>query len=291
MHADQLDIDADLVRTLVAIQFPELAGLPVTPLRSAGTVNAIFRLGSDLTIRLPLTAEWSEDLARERRVLGELRSRVTLTIPQPVAVGRPSVEYPLPWAVYRWVPGQPYADELIEDEPAAARDLARFVTELRANPADAAPQAGRKPLKQLDAGTRSAIEAAAPEIDARTALAAWERTLESPAWDGASTLIHADLLRANILVDHGRLHAIIDFGAAGAGDPAHDVIAAWTVFGPAGRTAYREALGVDDGTWSRARGIALHQAAVGIPYYRLTNPGFAAQAIRTTEEILADDQR
>lgn len=81
---------------------------------------------------------------------------------------------------------------------------------------------------------------------------------------------------------------MIDFGGAGAGDPAADLIAAWSVFGPTGRRVFRNALDVDDGTWNRARGFALHQAALIIPYYRETNPRFVASAQRTVTEILAD---
>ena len=86
----------------------------------------------------------------------------------------------------------------------------------------------------------------------------------------------------------GRLHAVIDFGAAGAGDPAADVIAAWSVFGPVGRAVYRDALAVDDGTWYRALGFALHQAAGIIPYYKRTNPRFVTMARHTISQILAD---
>ena len=100
--------------------------------------------------------------------------------------------------------------------------------------------------------------------------------------------IHGDLLRPNLLVRHGRLRAVIDFGGVGVGDPASDVIAAWSVFGRAGRGVFRGALDVDDGMWDRARGIALHQAAMIIPYYGGTNPGLVAPAKRTVEEALAD---
>lgn len=288
MHSDQVHVDAELVTRLVARQFPRLAGLPVSRVSSAGTVNAIFRLGAELSVRLPLKQSWGEDLKREWRVLHDLAPHVTITVPQPVALADPSGEYPLPWAIYRWVPGQPYADDLVSDERAAARELARFVTELRAVPVGEAPRAGRRPLAALDAGTRACIEEAADEIDARAALAVWDRVLAGPAWDGKPTWIHADLLRPNVLVNDGELHAVIDFGTAGAGDPAHDVIAAWSIFGPAGRAEYREALGTDDDTWNRGRGIALHQAAAIIPYYRTSNPRFAASARRTIEQILAD---
>lgn len=100
--------------------------------------------------------------------------------------------------------------------------------------------------------------------------------------------IHTDLLRPNLLVNGGRLCAVIDFGGVGVGDPAADVIAAWSVFSHAGRETFRGALGVDDGTWNRARGFALHQAAMIIPYYTVTNPRFVAMAKRTVEEVVAD---
>ena len=289
LHDGEVDIDAGLVGRLVADQFPDLAGLPVTAVSSTGTVNAIYRLGDDLYARLPRVGRWAEGLDRERRWLPWLAPRLPLRVPEPVAAGRPGRSYPFPWALYRWIDGQPYADALVGDEGQAARDLARFVGELRGIEAVAgAPRGGRDPLRQLDTDTRAAISSAGAVIDGDAATAAWERALQAPAWDGTPVWIHGDLLRPNLLVGGGRLHAVIDFGAVGLGDPATDVIAAWSVFGPAGRAVFRAALEVDDGTWERARGIALHQAALIIPYYAETNPGFAASARRTVEEVLAD---
>jgi aminoglycoside phosphotransferase (APT) family kinase protein len=66
------------------------------------------------------------------------------------------------------------------------------------------------------------------------------------------------------------------------------VAAAWSVFGEVGRPVYRAALDVDDETWERARGYALHQAVMLIPYYRETNPGLARLGVRTLSEIFAD---
>jgi aminoglycoside phosphotransferase (APT) family kinase protein len=287
VHADDLPIDAALVRSLVASQFPSLAGLPVRAVPSTGTVNAIFRLGDELVVRLPRTARWAQDLRHEIAVTAVVAPRVTLAVPSVVELGSPGCGYPCEWAIYRWIPGRPYDDD-VADERQAALDLAGFVSQLRALPVDGTPHAGRRPLKELDAGTREAIAACAGEIDAPAALLVWERALAGPAWDGKRTWMHGDLLRPNLLADGGRLRAVIDFGIAGAGDGAQDVIAAWTVFGPAGRCVYRTALEVDDAVWNRARGIALHQAAVIIPYYRHTNPSFAALAQRTIAQILAD---
>jgi aminoglycoside phosphotransferase (APT) family kinase protein len=289
MHEGQIQIDASLVEALLADQHPELAGRPVSLVRSTGTVNALFRIGDDLCARFPILGQWADNLTRELQWLPYLASRLSLRVPEPVIEGEPTERYPLPWAIYRWIEGVPYADELVDDEPRAAGDLAQFVGELRAAPLHAdAPKGGRPPLKIVDGFTRPAIEASGGVIDVDLALDAWDRSLEAPVWDGEPNWIHTDLLRSNLLVDDGRLRAVIDFGGVGVGDPAIDVIPAWSVFGPAGRAVFRSSLDVDDGTWARARGVALHQAALIIPYYGETNPGFVALAARTIAEILAD---
>jgi aminoglycoside phosphotransferase (APT) family kinase protein len=254
-------------------------------------VNAIYRLGDHLYARLPRVQDWAQDLDKEWQWLPRLAPHLSLQTPEPVAHGHPESSYPFAWAIYRWIDGQPYADALVDDEREAARELAQFVVELRRIDPVGAPRGGRRPLRELDAVTRAAIQSARDAIDSEAATAAWERALQAPAWNGTAVWIHTDLLRSNVLVRDGRLCALIDFGGAGVGDPAADVIAAWSVFGHTGRGVFRDTLDVDDGTWDRARGFALHQAALIIPYYRETNPGFVAPAKRTVGEILADSNR
>lgn len=288
MHDGEAHIDAPLVRRLLAEQFPELAGLPVTEVVSTGTVNAIYRIGDDLAARLPRVAAWQSGLESEWRWLPHLAPKLSLAVPEPVGLGSATEYHPLSWAIYRWIDGTPYADDQVADERAAAQDLARFVWELHALDATGAPPAGRQPLHEVDEVTRAAIDEAGDLIDRDAVLAAWDRALEAPVWRGNPVWIHADLLRPNILVSAGRLRAVIDWGGAGAGDPATDVIAAWSVFNAPGRAAYRQALDVNDETWDRARGIALHQAALILPYYRETNPDFVALAQRTVDQVLTD---
>jgi aminoglycoside phosphotransferase (APT) family kinase protein len=125
-------------------------------------------------------------------------------------------------------------------------------------------------------------------IDTEAVSEAWARSLESIPWDGKPVWIHGDLLKSNLLVQRGRLCAVLDFGGVGIGDPAADVVPAWSVFNKIGRETFRQALDVDDDTWSRARGYALHQALMIIPYYPKTNPEFVTMARRTVEEILTE---
>ena len=289
MHAGEITISDRLVRRLLMEQFPDLAGLPIHSVYSTGTVNAIYRIGDSHCLRLPRMKEWSTEIAKEWKLLPYLAPNLPLRIPEPVALGAPREYYPFQWAVYRWLEGVPYADDIVHDEQEAAADLARFIVQLQqVKVLSDAPKAGRRPLQELDVQTRKALEASANVIDWGAAVAAWDSALRAPAWNGTAAWIHADLLKPNLLVKNGKLSAVIDFGSSGIGDPAFDVVPAWSVFRTKGRQVFRYTFGIDGGMWSRARGYALHQAAQIIPYYQETNPEFAAMAKRVVEEVIAD---
>ena len=288
MHEGEIGIDSGLVKSLLTEQFPELAEREINLVHSTGTVNAMYRLGDDLCVRLPRLERWAEGIHNEWAWLPRLAPHISLHIPKPIALGSPTQGYPCVWAVYEWIEGTPYQENLINDERQAAADLVNFILELRSADQEGAPRGGRRPLRELDADTRSAIEASHGMIDTQAASAAWACSMEAPAWDGKPVWLHGDLLKSNLLVQDGHLCAVIDFGGVGIGDPAMDVVPAWSVFNTAGREVFRQGLDVDDATWSRARGYALHQAVMIIPYYAKTNPAFVSMAKRTVNEVLAD---
>lgn len=290
MHSDELDTDVGLVHRLLAAQFPQWADLPISPVDSAGTVNALYRLGSDMVVRLPRVARWA-DVEHESRWLPKLASYLPLAIPLPLAKGSPGDSYPWHWSVYRWLPGDTWAVDRVRDLHAAAADLARFVAALRRFDPGGAPPSGRGgALATRDAETRRAIGALQGVIDTEASTDAWEESLQAPVWDEPAVWTHGDLLPSNVLVEQGRLTAVIDFGAAGVGDPACDLIAAWSLFPADARDAFRAALRPDDATWLRGRGWALSVALIALPYYRDTNPVFAALARHMIARVLADRQ-
>jgi aminoglycoside phosphotransferase (APT) family kinase protein len=288
MHDNEFDINLDFVRDLINEQFPEFSMLPITPVNSIGTVNYIYRLGQEFYIRLPRVMEWV-DIEKEWKWIPHLGPHLTLKIPEPIAIGKPNDSYPVKWAIYKWINGCDYSDQVIHDEEEAAKELANFVNELHSIAVPpGAPRAGRAPLLELDKITLESIEAAKDSLDVDRVTAAWEDSCKASVWNGHAVWIHADLLRSNILVDSGRLAAVIDFGGAGIGDPAFDLIPAWSIFNSKGRKVFRNSINADKDTWLRARGYALHQAVLIIPYYRVTNPEFVTLAKRTLNEILMD---
>ncbi len=292
MHVNEVDTSVDLVQRLLATQFPHWAELPLVPVPSAGTDNALYRLGVDLVVRLP-RIEWAMgQIEKERVWLPRLAPALPLALPEQVAIGSPAEGYPWQWSVYRWRPGQSAQLAVLADPVQAARDLARFVSALQGIDASGGPDAvahglrGR-PLRSRDAETRRSIAALAGELDTAAALRVWDAALAAPEWDRPPVWFHGDLLPGNVLVDQGRPSAVIDFSGLGVGDPAPDLMIAWGLFDGESRAAFRASLRVDDATWARGRGHALSQAAIFIPYYIDTNPIGVANARHQIAEVLA----
>jgi aminoglycoside phosphotransferase (APT) family kinase protein len=293
MHAGEAEIDGALVQRLLGAQFPHWAGLPVTPVDSAGTDNALFRLGRDMVVRLPRIGGAASQVARDHEWLPRLAPHVPLAIPAPLALGRAGEGYPWPWAVHGWLEGAVATTERLTDARAAAAALGEFVAALQqVDPAIApawALKASRgRPLATRDAEVRSAIAALGTQFDPAELTAAWDEAVRVSAWDGPPVWFHGDLHTTNLLACDGRLSAVIDFGCLGAGDPACDVMPAWIHLSADTRDAFRGAVTVDDATWARGRGWALSVGLIALPYYERTNPVFAGTARRAIVEALAD---
>ena len=292
MHAGEILADEALAARLVAAQFPQWRGLPVERVRHSGTDNAIFRLGDELVARLPRIHWAAAQADKEFEWLPRLAPYLPLAVPTPLRRGVPAFGYPWPWSVHEWLEGDSALDVDVDDANTATLDLAAFIRALRAVPAHDRPPAvpgGRGgPLSGRDAETRAAIAALAGLIDSEAVAAAWQASLDAPAYDGEPVCVHADLTPGNLIVRDGRLSAVIDFGMLTVGDPACDLTVAWNYLAPPARRVLRDALSVDDAAWLRARGWALSGSLIALPYYMRTNPGIVAQSWRTLREVVAD---
>ncbi|HEX9056562.1 MAG TPA: aminoglycoside phosphotransferase family protein [Ktedonobacterales bacterium] len=292
MHDDEVETDVALVRRLLAAQFPQWASLPLTPVSSAGTDNALYRLGDEMVVRLPRIHWAVGSVDKEHQWLPRLAPLLPLAIPVPLAKGTPGEGYPWHWSIYQWLDGENATTARIDDPSEMARELARFIAALRRIDATGGPPSGRGvPLALRDAETRAAISALDGMLDTGAVTAAWEAALRAPAWDGPPLWLHGDLLAGNLLVQGGRLSAVLDWGGLGVGDPACDVMVAWSVFSAGTRDTFRAALAVDDAMWARGRGWALSFGLIALPYYQHSNPVLAGIARRAIDEALADHQR
>ncbi len=255
----------DVVRCLVQSQFPQWAHLEAEPVARDGWDNHTFRLGDDMSVRLPSADAYAPQVGKEQRWLPALAAGLPLPIPQPLARGEPGCGFPRPWSVYRWLAGAPASLGRISDLTRFAADLAAFLSSFHALGATAGPPAGEHSffrggsLSVYDAQTRALIEELADEFDPQAATAVWEEALAS-RWSREPVWVHGDVTAANLLVVDGRLAGVIDFGCMAVGDPACDLAIAWTLLEGPSRSEFRAGLGLDSDTWARGRGWALWKA-------------------------------
>jgi aminoglycoside phosphotransferase (APT) family kinase protein len=294
MHKEEVETSVALVQELIAAQLPEWADLPVTPVKSAGTDNALYRLGGEMVVRLP-RVEWSvPQVEREHRWLPQLAPHLPLPIPTPLAKGKPGAGYPWGWSVYEWLEGETADRWHVTDQPQLARDLAFFLQELQQIDTVGAPPIGVEnsgrgiPLAERDEQVRQCIVQCKKFYDTNVLTAAWETALNAPVWDKPPVWIHGDLQAGNMLTQNGKLSAIIDFGCLGVGDPACDLQPAWNFLSPEAREVFRKTLGVDAATWMRGRGWTLSWGIIALPYYHQTNPTLADIAHHAIRNVLDD---
>jgi aminoglycoside phosphotransferase (APT) family kinase protein len=295
MHANQLIVSVEMVRTLVDGQFPEWRGLPIRSIASQGTVNAIFRIGEHLAARFPLrpadverTRRWLESEAQAAR---ELKGRTRFPTPEPVALGQPGAGYPLPWSVQTWLPGVAASDDDPGESVAFAHDLAEFISDVRAIDTRGRTFSGDGrggDLQSNEAWMQTCFENSERLLDVPRLRRMWEVMRSLPRSPAGDVMNHGDLIPGNVLVSNGRLAGILDVGGLGPADPALDLVSAWHLLEEGPRRVLREDLGCDDLEWERGKAWAFRQAMGIVWYYVESNAAMSSAGQRTLERIMAD---
>jgi aminoglycoside phosphotransferase (APT) family kinase protein len=292
MTAPLPDIDRQLVRGLIADQFPIWSHHPIIAVDSTGTDNAIFRLGDNMAVRLPKVAWAMHQPQREYDYLPMVGAHLALPVPVPIALGMPTSAYPCHWTICAWVDGETLSLADVIANPDLPDDLARLIADLAAIDPDGGPPSGKangfrgSALITRDVSFRVALPKLTDLIDTGTAMACWQESLAAPTWRQSPQWVHGDLMPGNLLFRNGRLCGTIDFGMMGVGDPACDAMAAWTCLSADARPRFRERSGADEAMWLRARGWALSVAVIALAAYRDDNPPLASLFTRTICEIL-----
>jgi aminoglycoside phosphotransferase (APT) family kinase protein len=297
MPSEHLEIDAGLAARLIAAQFPHWADLAIAPVELSGWDNRTFRLGDELSVRLPSADWYALQVDKEQRWLPALAPHLPLAIPTPVARGVPGEGYPYSWSVYRWLDGRPASVERIGDLTAFATTLADFLVALgRVDPTGGPPPGPHNfhrggPLTTYAHEVVDAVAALGDEIPRAAVERVWDDAVAA-TWTGDPVWFHGDVATGNLLVRDGRLAAVIDFGTSGVGDPACDAVIAWTFLTGPARAAFRSALRVDPGTWSRGRGWALWKALITLRgHLENDDRDGAAVSRRDIARVLADHAR
>ncbi|MCW6004987.1 aminoglycoside phosphotransferase family protein [Micromonospora sp. CPCC 205371] len=298
MHADQLTVSLETARNLIHDQFPQWRGLAIRSVASEGTVNAIFRVGDHLVARFPLqpsevdaTRRW---LRAEAEAAGELAGRTRFPTPEPVALGEPGLDYPLPWSVQTWVPGVVATADDPGGSTAFAHDLAEFVMDVRAIDTRGRTFRGGGrggEVRSHEAWVQTCLRNSEGLLDVDELRRLWTDMRDLPRGEAPDVMTHGDLIPGNILVSGGRLAGVLDVGGLGPADPALDLVGAWHLLDDGPRRELRAVLGCDDGEWLRGRAWAFVQAIGAVWYYHASNPAMSRMGRRTLARVVEDAGR
>lgn len=295
MHDDQLTITSTTVRELVQDQFPRWSDLSVEALASQGTVNAVFRIGDQLTARFPLTPTAIDTqrqlLQREADAARELTGRTRFSTPEPVALGEPGRDYPLPWAVQTWIPGTVATPVDQSGSAAFAQDLAEFIHGVRALDTRGRTFGGSGrggDLTAHDAWMETCFAKSTDFLDVPRLRTMWAALRQLPRNQTPDVMTHGDLTPGNVLVADGRLTGVLDVGSLGPADAALDLVCAWHLLDAGPRERLRTALDCDDLEWRRGKAWAFAQAMGAAWYYRESNLAMSTMGTTTLERLLSE---
>jgi aminoglycoside phosphotransferase (APT) family kinase protein len=291
-------VDEQVARSLLRGQRPEWAELPISP-AGAGTDNRMYRLGDQLLLRLPRTADNAQAVRKEQAWLPRLAPQLPCRIPEPVHAGTPTDAFPLAWSVYRWIDGAEAGEPgAVTDWSTFGSDLATTVQHLHAVPLMGAVREGE--LSWYRGGSQQPCDewvsrcfddcrkSDGLDLDIERLHHLWQQALTLPEPSGRHVWLHGDMKPSNLLVQHGRLHAVIDFGSLSVGFPDAEHATLWD-FPTEARQAYWDAMGLDDVAWQRARAWAIAVGVSGVSYYWNSYPAFVAECLARLGAILTAD--
>jgi aminoglycoside phosphotransferase (APT) family kinase protein len=267
MNEKSIILTPDLARKLIAHQFPKYSILQITDVEKQGHDNRTYRLGRHMLIRIPTAEKYALSVLKERELLPQLAKYLSINIPTPIKMGKPSADYPYPFSIYKWLPGK--SINLLKltnhDQEQLAFDLAKFLKELQAINDIEGPEPGQHNwwrgdhVSVYDKETREQIAELAEIIDASKALALWDQACATK-WNKQPVWIHGDFADGNILIKNNKLSAVIDFSGTAVGDPACDLVIAWAYLSGKAREIFVNEINMDSDTVLRARAWALWKA-------------------------------
>jgi aminoglycoside phosphotransferase (APT) family kinase protein len=270
----EVTIDSELVRDLLAEQFPELEANSAR-LLGEGWDNAAWVVEEQWVFRIPRRAIAVPLVEREIAVLSRLGPLLPLPVPEPVFVGRPSALHPWPFFASRLLPGQELADAELanRDRSALGSELGRFLRELHDVDVETVDPHGALPV---DPNGRADLNVRVPRVRDQLVELEREGLWRAPAEVGRllgeaegllppeeRVLVHGGLHARHVLIEGRTPSGVIDWCDVCVGDPAIDLHVVWCLLPPAARERFFGVYGeVDDERLLRARVLAMSLAAM-----------------------------
>lgn len=288
-HEDEVEINLEIVRSLLLSQFPDLADGELAPIHPQGTDNKMYRLGESKVVRLPRIEGSVPSLQKEIEWLPLMAEKLSISVPVPTHVGVPSDDYPFPWVICDFFSGKSPSNNEELRQDLAANDLSNFINSMHKIDATNGPKCGRgMHINVRDNAVQKSIPLLGGDYDPKYLTSLWKKIVAANEWQNPPVWIHGDLHLGNILASDKRISAVVDFGLCGVGDPSCDYMAAWTLLTKESRATFRSQVKANDDCWLKAMGWAFSMGVLGYPYYKETNPDFANMAKGALDAALED---
>lgn len=291
----QIIINEHVVLSLIQEQFPEYKNFAIHPIKTQGHDHTTFHLGDNLLIRLPNAQCYASKVEKEQEWLPKLAPHLSVIIPKPIALGQPSLNYPFHWSIYQWISGES-ANNLDKNNlnlNDIALSIAQFLQELESIDIKNGPKPGAHnfyrgaSLWKYHKETKNALQKLSYFMDVAPYEQLWFQAIQAsllnpPVW------IHGDMAPGNIIVENNQLKAVIDFSGIAVGDPACDLVMAWTYFDEASRIIFKKNLSFDETVWTRAQGWALWKALITLASIQNLESQSAIDQLQILKTIIED---
>lgn len=287
------NITLNLAKKLINTQFPEYSHLNITEVAQQGHDNRTYRIGNNMLIRLPTDESYALKVPIEYKLLTKLAPYLGISIPEPIKIGSPSDIYPYPFSIYKWLDGNSANQEQLDAETleTIAYQLAMFLKKLQSIVNVTGPNPGQHNWwrgDHISVYSKRVIEQISTLkdiIDSKASLNLWQQACstfykDKPVW------IHGDFAAGNILIKENRLSGVIDFGGAAIGDPACDLVIAWTYLFDKSRDIFIHEIDLDDDTWLRARAWALWKATLELCQIKDKNSASARLQVNIINSVI-----
>jgi aminoglycoside phosphotransferase (APT) family kinase protein len=292
----RIEVPTRIARSLVKEQFSQYAHLEIKPVAFSGWDNATYHLGDEMLLRMPRGEAYALKVPKEQSLLAKLGKQISILIPQPLAMGKPSKNYPWNWSIYKYLEGDSAntIDLTDQDLEQIAYDLAHFLKDLHQIDTKKAPQPGLhnywrgEHVSVYECGALKYFEQLKDVIDTDKAIKIWEKA-SSTKWEKPPVWIHGDLAPGNFLIKDGSMSSVIDFGGCAIGDPACDLAIAYTFFKGKSREIFKKQVNLDEDTWKRSKAWVLWKAGYELTHIEDKKSPKALEQVRIINEVFGDE--
>lgn len=269
MEENFIYIAEDTAKAIIYNQFPDFSGVAIRKNSIQGHDHTVFRIGKKHIAAFPNAKKYGERIQQLSQFLSQIKLKISIQISEILKIGAPAHGYPFLWSISTFIEGES-ANLCFEaiDLNKFTIDLSTVLNEFKMISMETVSLFPGKEnwyrggdLAEYNHQVIEAFGILKNTINYEILYKIWLKALGS-SWQLKPIFVHGDIALGNLIVKDKKLCGIIDFGTMCVGDPACDLMIAFTVFSQENRKIFKKELDYDRNTWYRAMGLTLWKALI-----------------------------